>query len=565
MKSLVAQELKAAIQRLHTQGVWPGSDLSQAQGVLDTLENTITSPEVKTHGDYSSPIALRLTKILRVSPVILAKQIAEDLMRPTKVAHTFERIEVASPGFLNFFLKPEALVGTITTILEQKKKYGHADLYTGEKIILEFISANPTGPLTFANGRGGFTGDTLANVFKTLGAQVEREYYVNDGGVQVDTLSESVIRRWLIDQGMKIDFSENLYQGEYISDLVKTLQLDQYAQGSIGDMTKLKQQLKTKALQAMMKDIKRVIVDKMGIKFDTFFSEASLYQSGEVEEMLSFLKQQELVYEQQGALWMRTTAFGDDKDRVLVKSNGEKTYFLPDVAYHWNKFHLRKCTWAINLFGADHHGYVGRLTAAVEALGTVGQFKRKPRLNILIMQLVRLMHNGQEVRMSKRKGQFVTIEEVIDEVGLDAVRFFFLMYASNTHMDFDLELAKTKNEKNPVYYVQYAHARICSILKQIKKAPVVKQIDLHSPEELYVAKQLLRYPEVVKKVGQDFGVHVLPQYLIEVARLFHGFYTKCRVIEDGQVNPSRYALVKATQIVLQNGLGLIGVSAPKQM
>lgn len=565
MKSLVAKELLESIQRLHTQGVWPGSDLAQAQPILESLQDQVATPDVAAHGDYSSPVALRLAKVFRASPMILAKQIAEDVMRPSKSNQVFEKVEVAAPGFLNFFLTSGALVTTVTEILEQDKTYGSTDLFKGQKILVEFISANPTGPLTFANGRGGFTGDVLVNLLKVLGAKAQREYYVNDRGVQIDTLAESVIRRWLIDQGMKVDFPENLYQGEYISDLVKALKLDTHTKTSVQELTKLKAGLKTKALKHMLKDIQRVITDKMGITFDEYFSEASLYKTGEVEEMLSFLKGAELVYEQDGATWMRTTNFGDDKDRVLIKSDGETTYYLSDVAYHWNKFHVRKFTWAINLLGADHHGYIGRLKAGVEALSRAGQFKEKPRMDILIMQMVRLMKNGQEVRMSKRKGQFITIEEVIDEVGIDAVRFFFLLYASNTHMDFDLQLAKEKNEKNPVYYVQYAHARISSILKQIKKAPAVTQIDLQAPAELALAKHLLQYPDLLKQMGQDFGVHALPQYTIEVARLFHAFYAKCRVIEDDTVNPSRYALIRATQIVLRNALSMMGISAPKSM
>lgn len=565
MKSLMAKELQESIQRLHTQGVWPGTDWAQVEVVLAGLLEQIETPDVKAHGDYSSSVALRLAKALKASPMILAKQIAEDLLRPSKPSQYFERVEVAAPGFLNFFLKADALVTTVTEILEQEKKYGSCDLFKGQKILVEFISANPTGPLTFANGRGGFTGDVLVNLLKVLGAKTQREYYVNDRGVQIETLAESVIRRWLLDQGMKVDFPENLYQGEYISDLVKALKLDTHTKTSVQELTKLKAGLKGKALTYMLKDIQRVIQDKMGIQFDEYFSEASLYKTGEIEEMLSMLTHAELVYEQDGATWMRTTNFGDDKDRVLIKSDGEMTYFLSDVAYHWNKFHVRKFTWAINLLGADHHGYIGRLQAAVEAMSRAGKFKDKPRMDILIMQLVRLMQNGQEVRMSKRKGQFITIEEVIDEVGLDAVRFFFLMYASNTHMDFDLQLAKTQNEKNPVYYVQYAHARISSILKQIKKAPAITQIDLHAEAELALAKHLLQYPDLLKKVGQDFGVHALPQYTIEVARLFHAFYAKCRVIEDNRVNASRYALIRATQIVLRNALNLMGISAPKSM
>lgn len=565
MKSLVAKEIQDAIQRLHTQGVWPASDLAEAQEILATIQDNLNTPDVKTHGDYSSPVALRLAKVLRASPMILAKQIAEDLIRPTKPSKTFDRVEVAAPGFLNFFLTSDSLVTTVTEILDQDKKYGTSDMFKGQKILVEFISANPTGPLTFANGRGGFTGDVLAHVLKSLGAKTQREFYVNDRGVQIDTLAESVIRRWLLTQGIKVDFPENLYQGEYISDLVKVLKLDVHTQASVQELTTLKKELKGKALKYMLKDIQGVIQDKMGIQFDEYFSEASLYKTGEIQEMLSFLKQAELVYEKDGATWMRTTNFGDDKDRVLIKSDGEMTYFLSDVAYHWNKFHVRKFTWAINLLGADHHGYIGRLKAAVEAMSIAGKFKDKPRMDILIMQMVRLMKNGEEVRMSKRKGQFITIEEVIDEVGIDAVRFFFLLYASNTHMDFDLALAKEKNEKNPVYYVQYAHARISSILKQIKTPPPIKHIHLQEQGELALAKHLLQYPDLLKKIGQDFTVHALPQYTIEVARLFHAFYAKCRVIEDEKVNPSRYALIRATQIVLKNALSMMGISAPKSM
>jgi arginyl-tRNA synthetase len=431
----------------------------------------------------------------------------------------------------------------------------------GARVLVEFVSVNPTGPLHVGHGRGAFTGDVLVNVLKLAGYRAYREYYVNDYGNQVNILAESVLRKYWQHHGIRIEFPDYCYQGAYVDELAKTLYLPNYKFSNVQKLEVVRDKIKGRILQKVLGGIRRLLEQKLGIHYDRWFSERSLYTTGVVDRMLRYLKEQQLLYRSEGALWMKTSQFGDEKDRVVIKANGEPVYFLSDIAYHWDKLVRRKFDKAIDIFGADHHGYIGRLQAAMAAVGATG------KLEIIIAQMVRLLSGGQELKMSKRSGTFVTLEELVDEVGADAARFFFLLYDVNTHMDFDLDLAKKQSKENPVYYVQYAHARICSILGKVSKLPVEKKVPLapFAASEATLLKTLLRWPELVAEVSQTYQVHKLPVYASNLATRFHDFYTQCRVIEGGAVNLRRLQLVRVTQVVLQNVLRSMGVSAPVKM
>ncbi|MBI4406964.1 MAG: arginine--tRNA ligase, partial [Candidatus Kerfeldbacteria bacterium] len=428
-----------------------------------------------------------------------------------------------------------------------------------KKIMVEFLSANPTGPIHLGNGRAGFTGDVLVRVLRASGYDVIAEYIINDYGKQLDTLAESVLRRYLQLQGINIDYPEELYKGDYIKDLAGKVQLKDVKLGNANAMVEMRNEVKAWALEEMVKQIQDFVEHKLHIHYDVWKSERSLYDDKKVAAARAFLTKHELTYVADGATWFASTKFGDDKDRVITKANGENTYFFSDILYLFDKFEDRKIEHWIWYLGADHHGYENRMQAALTALGHAG------KLDIIFVQLVRLMFNGKEMRMSKRKGTFVTLEELVDEVGVDVVRWFFLMYDANTHMDFDLNLAREQSDNNPVFYVQYAYARICSLLaKAGQQAPGPIQFVSDAEEQL--AKQLFQLPDVVVDIAQQYGVHKLPQYAIEVARAFHRFYTMNRVIEaDGSINVSRYQLVQATQVVLRNALLLMGITAPEKM
>ncbi len=492
----------------------------------------VVCPEGEGFGDYTTNIALQLKKPANE----IAGKLKSDL---------FEKIEVAGPGFINFFIDKNFLREQISEILKRKEKYGQIKIGGGQKVNLEFISANPTGPLTLGNGRGGFCGDVLANVLNSAGYQAKREYYINDTGEQIKKLGHSVIGD-----------SEAVYQGQYIEELKKKIEGND------------PEKIGRAAAKIILQEMIRPIVEKMKIKFDVWFSEKTLYQKkpaspagGEVGQALDFLKKKKLSYEKEGALWFKSTQFGDDKDRVLIKATGEETYLASDIAYLKNKF-TRDFKKLIFFWGADHYGYVARIKAAAEALGY-----KKEQLDIIIIQLVRLIQDGKEVRMSKRTGTYVTLDELIDEVGLDVARYFFLTRSADTHLNFDLALAKTQSENNPVYYIQYAYARICSILRKakMKEAEPLSNL-LEHPTELKLIRQLMRLPEIIEDTAKDYQIQRLPQYALDLATVFHQFYRDCHVIsEDKNLTQARLSLVLATKIVLNNALSLMGISAPEKM
>ena len=471
---------------------------------------SVERPEREEHGDYSTNVALLGDKLLKKSSMEAAELIKSKIKN-----NIIEKIEVVKPGFINFFISKEYLQRQGTEFLKKELGSLLPKIGRGKKINIEFISANPTGPLTLGNGRGGFCGDVLANVLEKAGYKVCQEYYINDRGKQIE------------------DLKKGFYKGE------------------------------KRTASQIQKDNQKVITKKLKIKFDVWFSEKSLYKKKEVDKTLNWLKKKKLTYEKEGALWFKSTKFGDDKDRVLIKKDGEKTYLASDIAYLKNKFE-RGFDKLIFFWGADHYGYIARLKAAAEALGY-----KKEQLTVVLMQLVKLFKDGQEFRMSKRTGNYVELEELIDEVGLDAARFFFLTRASNTHLNFDLDLAKEKSEKNPVYYVQYANARISSILHKAQnnfQFPISNFQLLNHNSELALIKQLIRSPEIIEDTASDYQVQRLPQYAIDLADAFHQFYENCRVIsENKELSQARLSLILATQSVLKNTLNLMGISSPEKM
>jgi len=510
----------------------------------------VEKPEEKIHGDYATNIAMAIAKQAKKHPIEIANILSEKLK--VKSEKLFEKIEVANPGFINFFLSKEYLQKQVGGILKQGEKFGQLKIGRNKKINVEFISANPTGPLTLGNGRGGFCGDVLANVLAKAGSQVEREYYVNNVGEQIRKLGHSVLGD-----------AEAVYKGDYIKGLQKRIKGNNPE--TVGEA----------AAKVILKEMIKPSVKKMGISFDVWFLEKSLYQKKEVEKALAWLKKNGLIYEKEGARWFKSTKFGDDKDRVLIKADGETTYLASDIAYLRNKFQ-RGFNKLIYIWGADHYGYVARIKAVAEAFGF-----HKEKIKIIIMQLVRLFEAGKETRMAKRTGAYITLDELINEVGLDVARFFFLTRAADSHLNFDLDLAKEQSEKNPVYYIQYAHARIGAILRQCGKSEITNaksqtntkfQISnsklqlLTHPSELNLIKELIRFPEIIEDTAKDYQVQRLPQYATSLAVAFHQFYRDCRVLaENCSLQKARLGLILATKIVLKNTLDLMGISAPEKM
>lgn len=512
-------------------------------GIENIPAFSVSPPDDSAHGDYASNIALSLAKILKRPPMEIAKEISVGLD-----GGAYQRVDIVPPGFINIFLREGALRGEIKKVLTEKERYGQSS-EKKENIQVEFISANPTGPLTLGNGRGGFYGDVLSNVLAHQGYSVEREYYVNDVGNQVRTLGLAMKAALGI-----VPDDENYYRGAHIEEWAKN------NEKLIEETLDAEELGKRVAHDFLAKFIKPTVEEKMKIRFDQWTSEdADVREKGYVDNVMGIFRAKNLVYEAEGATWLRTTEYGDDKDRVLITLGGYPTYFFVDAAHHLETRErgiLRK----INILGADHHGYVSRIKAVADILGY-------EKTEWIVMQLVRLMSGGAEVRMSKRKGTFVTLDELLEEVGVDAARYFFLERAPETHMDFDMDLARERSVKNPVYYIQYAHARMYSVFEKAGSATAEGQLELlKSPDEFSLIKKLIQFPEVVEDIAKDYHVHRLPRYAYELARAFHNFYERERIIgEDKGLMAARLALVRASQIVLRNTLGLMGISAPEKM
>jgi len=511
-------------------------------------------PSDPRFGDLSTNIGLRLGKILKKPPVEIAGDIAGAIkqnLQKTPLRNYVKQIKIEGAGFINFYLGEIYFYERLKDIIKRKKNALAKDIGAGKRVLIEFVSANPTGPLSVAHARQGAVGDALANILEFLGFKVKREYYLNDEGNQIDILGESVGLRLKELKGEKIEFPEHYYQGDYIYDIAKKAQCEKR---KIKDLSGY--------AAGIILGIIRKELDDFGIKFDCWYSQKGLRKSGKIGKALDFLKRKGLVYSQDGALWFRSTRFGDDKDRVVIKSDGSYTYLAPDIAYHREKYR-RGFAWLINLWGPDHHGYINRLKAAVEALG------RSPdSLAIVIVQLASIFKEGRPLEMSTRRGQYITLREVLDEVGRDASRFFFLMRRTSSHLDFDLDIAKKQTPENPVYYVQYAHARICSILRN-SRTRIKKNADLSvlkEKEELELIKKLWQFSYILDVCLNTRDPYMLTVYLAELSGAFHKFYDRHRVLgQDALLTKARLALIEATRIVLATGLGLLSVSRPEKM
>ncbi|MEA2006986.1 MAG: arginine--tRNA ligase [Patescibacteria group bacterium] len=488
-------------------------------------------------GEYSSNMVMKLAGRLKIKPAEIAETIRIELFRSVL---PLRGVEIVEPGFLNIKMGMAYLQRQVNDVIEAGSNYGNSNFGKNRKIQVEFVSANPTGPIHLGNGRGGPMGDTMVKVFDKAGFDAESEYYVNDFGNQVKILGHSVLKD-----------SEAEYKGDYIDKLHEAI-------GKDGDDPFI---VGRKAAIYITEKIIKQTMEKAGIDFDQYFSEKSLHDSGEVDEMLKYLKEEKFTYEDDDALWFRSKDFGDDKDRVVKKSTGEMTYFGTDIAYHKNKLD-RGYEKIINIWGADHHGDVSRVMGAVDALG------HKGKLQIILSQFVRVIKDGKEYKMSKRKGTYVSLDDLLEEAGKDAVRFFFLMHSPDTHMDFDLNLAKEKSDKNPVFYVQYAHARICSILSKTDMVTDDANMGLlEHPKELALIRRLSRLPELVEDVARSYEVHRFPYYAMALADSFHSFYHECKVLDEKNedMTKARLRLVQGTKIVLAETMRLMGVDAPEKM
>lgn len=550
----------------------------------------LETPRHPGHGDFSTNIALVLAKPAGLAPRHLAQAIVDKV----QASAALERAEVAGPGFINLHIATRAVMDVVARALEAGEAWGHSQIGRGKRIQIEFVSANPTGPLHVGHGRGAAYGAVLANIFAAAGFDVSREYYVNDAGRQMDILATSLLLRYLEACGGILEFPANAYQGAYIVSMAQRLReengdrfacpaesLDPAPAGADPEVAldTLIAAVKTALGPARYAQVHNFARDEIlagierdlrefGVEFDNWFAESDLAENGSIERAVKALSRSDHVYGKDGAQWFRSTAFGDEKDRVVVRENGTPTYFASDIAYHADKYH-RGFDHLINIWGADHHGYVSRVKAAIEASGLDPE-----RLEILLVQFAVLYRDGEKVSMSTRSGEFVTLAELVAEVGRDAARFFYITRRADQHLDFDLDLAKTQSNDNPVYYVQYAHARICSVANQLAEKGYDADIAaglacierLDDDKEKQLATQLSRYPEILEAAVRNREPHLITTFLRELAADFHGYYNSCRIItEDAEQRNARLALIFAVRQVLANGLCLLGLSAPEAM
>ncbi|WP_019243248.1 MULTISPECIES: arginine--tRNA ligase [Bacillus] len=522
----------------------------------------LETPKDKTHGDYSTNMAMQLARVAKKAPRMIAEAIIANF---SKENTSIEKIEIAGPGFINFYLNNQYMTDLIPTILNAGDKYGESTVGNGEKIQVEFVSANPTGNLHLGHARGAAVGDSLCNILDKAGYDVSREYYINDAGNQINNLAYSVEARYFQALGKDAAMPEDGYHGQDIIEIGQKLAAD-FGDRFVHEDEKARFDFfREYGLKYEMGKLKEDL-EQFRVKFDVWFSETSLYQDGQIDSALDVLKKNGHIFDQDGATWFRSTELGDDKDRVLIKQDGSYTYLLPDIAYHRNKLE-RGFEKLINIWGADHHGYIPRMKAAIEALGY-----NQEQLEVEIIQLVHLYKNGEKMKMSKRTGKAVTMRDLVEEVGLDATRYFFAMRSADTHMDFDLDLAVSQSNENPVYYAQYAHARICSILRQGKELGIEQdgKFDLSqisSEKEFEVLKKLGDFPQAIAEAAEKRLPHRITNYIFDLASTFHSFYNAEKVLDQEQMERSkaRLALIEAVGITLRNALALIGVSAPEKM
>lgn len=565
-----------------------------SKGILIEMPPNVRLDHTKdnSHGDYATNIALMLSKQAKMNPVDLAKIIVDQLEESSFI----NKIEIAGPGFINFFISDESSSSVVSEIIDQGALYGSSEIGQGKKVLLEYVSANPTGPLHVGHGRGAAYGATISNLLRAVGFKVDNEYYVNDAGRQMDILAVSIYLRYLCLCGENLRFPDNGYQGQYIKDIAQVIydtsgeefykKLDlifanvskdgseggdkeshidgliENSKSILGDSFRAIFQV---GIESILGGIKSDL-SEFGVVFEKWFSEQSLIDTGLSESCISKLKESQKVYEKDGALWFKTTNYGDEKDRVVVRDNGNHTYFASDIAYHFDKFE-RGYDKIINVWGADHHGYISRVKASIDALG-----HSPDKLEILLVQFANLYRGGSKVQMSTRSGSFVTLEDLRKEVGNDAARFFYILRKSEQHMDFDLDLAKSKTNENPVYYIQYAHARICSVFRQANEKEM--EVDhgqanlslLTEGIEKNIIKELSRYKSVLESSAIQYEPHQLAYYLKDLSTHFHSYYNACKfIVEDKHLTQARLSLIHATRQILINGLSILGVSAPESM
>lgn len=521
-------------------------------------------PADSKNGDVSTNAAMVCARPFRNNP----RKIAEAIVSKIDLNGSyFARCEVAGPGFINFFYSSEWYATVVATVLEQKEKYGETDLGAGKSVLVEFVSANPTGPMHIGNARGGAIGDCLASVLEKAGYEVAREFYINDAGNQIEKFKTSLEVRYLQIYKPETELPEDAYKGQDIIDHANAFNEiygDKYVNA---DSEERRQALCDFALP---KNIQKLHDDlgKYRIQYDKWFNESTLHKDGSVQRVIEQLKASGHTYEKNGALWFKTTEFGDEKDRVLVRENGVPTYLVPDIAYHYNKLAVRKFDKAVDIFGADHHGYIARIKASMTALGVDAD-----RLDIVIMQMVNLVRNGEKYKLSKRSGKAITLSTLLDEIPIDAARFFFNLREPNSHFDFDLDLAVSQTSQNPVYYVQYAHARICSVLKKMNEEGIeIKSLDkaalnvLTAPEEQEMIKHLATLPNVINEAAKAYDPAKVTKYVIDLATMYHKFYNNCRIMgEDESVMQARLSLSLAVKQVIKNILDMLKITCPESM
>ena len=554
MKSFVRQLISSALDHAKKNGDLELSVMS---------EIVVEKPKEEKFGDFSTSLAMGLTKYERKKPYEIAEILSRHLLcNEDNIAS----VKIAGPGFLNLTMKPSFFLKRLLKVAEQADQYGSSNAGQGKKVLLEFVSANPTGPLHVGHGRGAAVGDMLGRLLNKAGYNVSTEYYINDVGNQINTLGRSTWSRYLELQDKGNAFPSDYYQGEYIKDIAR----DIYAQHGNEFLDKEEEQVlpffREYARNSVLNGIKEDLAN-FGVIFDQWFSEKKLYDQQLVDAAVNWLRKEKHIYDKEGAVWLRSSAFNDEKDRVLIKRSGEKTYFCSDIAYHKNKID-RGFEWIVDLWGADHHGYVPRMKSALQAMGyDENVFK------VMLVQFVSLKRGGEKVSMSTRSGEFETLADVIKEVGVDATRFFFLMRSSDTHLDFDLELAKKESPENPVFYIQYAHARICSIFR-IATEQGIKLLDsvdidlspLKNEEEFVMIKKILAFTEIVEKSAELFEVHRIAFYLQDLVGTFHRYYSRNRIVsEDKALSFARLFLMNCLRVTIRNGLSIMGVSAPERM
>jgi arginyl-tRNA synthetase len=554
MKQTINNLILKAATRAYQKGNLPSGELSEIE---------IEEPKSDAHGDFSTNIAMKMASVQKISPRKIAEVIIDQMDDPDRI---IKKTEIAGPGFINFFLKASSWYPVLRKIHDKGSKYGSSNIGNREKIQVEFVSSNPTGPLHIGHGRGAAVGDSIGNILSFCGYEIQKEYYINDSGQQIYTLGRSVYLRYKELIGQPISFPPECYQGDYIREFAALVKadkgsklLDMDEENAISYCARL---MAKKILSGIHQDL-----NAFGVKFDNWFSEQSLYDAGRVDDIINNFQQRELIYQKDGALWFNTRKFGDEKDRVVVKKNGQTTYFASDIAYHMDKYH-RGFDRVIDVWGADHHGYIPRVAAAIEASG-----KHRNQFQVILVHLVNLLRDGEPVAMSTRMGQFITLRNIVDEVGRDAARFIFLTRHHESPLDFDLEVAKKKTNENPVYYVQYVHARIASIARKGKDRGETDVTwdeqavnRLRTQEEIQLMKAMARYPDVVQHSGESLEPHHITYYLTRLAALFHAYYNKHRVLTDDPIlSHGRLYLVFAVKKVIKSGLTLLGVSAPEKM